>query len=94
VRAAGLLSVVALIGLGAAACGGDRAAAGSPLAPVGLTAEAAGELAENQGFSWRIIEEDGQRLAVTADFMPERLNFVVEDGVVVSARSDAELSGG
>lgn len=49
---------------------------------IGLTVEAAGAKADEEGRPWRIVEEDGQPLVVTQDFVPERLNFTVDDGVV------------
>lgn len=50
---------------------------------VGLTVDDAGALAEEQGRPWRVVKEDGQDRAVTLDFIDNRLNFEVEDGVVV-----------
>ncbi len=94
-RIIGFLCVALLICLGLAACGdGDGAPVENPLTPVGLTVEAAGELAESQGQQWRVIEEDGEARAVTMDFIPERLNFVVSEGIVVSAETDAQLTEG
>ena len=89
-----LLLALVLLALGAAGCAGDDPAANAPLTPVGLTVAAAGDLVEDQGRPWRVIEEDGEDLVVTADFLPERLNFVVSEGVVISAKTDAELAGG
>lgn len=89
-----VLCAILVLVAGASACGDDISAAEAPLTPVGLTTEAAGELADAEGWAWRVIEIDGEALAVSQDFMPERLNFVVSDGVVVSAKTDAELAGG
>lgn len=50
---------------------------------VGLDVEDAGALAEEQGRPWRIVKEDGEDRAVTLDYIDNRLNFEVEDGVVV-----------
>jgi hypothetical protein len=50
---------------------------------VGLDLEAAGAKADLEGRPWRVIREDGVDLAVTFDFVEDRLNFVVEDGTVV-----------
>lgn len=94
-RLIGILCVALLIGFGAAACGdGEDEPADTPLTPVGLTVEAAGELAESQGLQWRVVEEDGEARPVTMDFVPERLNFVVSEGIVVSAETDAQLIEG
>jgi hypothetical protein len=49
---------------------------------VGLTVEEAGAKADDAGVVWRVVSEDGEDLAVTMDFQPERLNFTVVDGVV------------
>jgi len=51
---------------------------------VGLEEVAAGEAADAAGVPWRVIERDGEGLAATQDYNAERLNFAVEDGVVVS----------
>ncbi len=51
---------------------------------VGLEEAAAGEAADAAGVPWRVIERDGEPLAATQDYNAERVNFVVEDGVVVS----------
>ena len=96
--------MVAVLSLAAAACG--SAAADTPTVPsttadpaeyrsagnfLGLPVEEAGTRAEEQGRLWRIIKEDGVDLAVTADYSEDRLNFTVDDGVVVAAVTDAEL---
>lgn len=79
------------------ACGGSENAeppAESGGAIIGQPVEVAGAAAEAQGTTWRVIREDGEDFAVTADYSAERLNFVVEGGVVISAETDAELAGG
>ena len=50
---------------------------------VGLSKERAIARARAQGSAWRVVGEDGQAGAVTGDYRPERLNFTVEDGIVV-----------
>ncbi len=50
---------------------------------LGLTVEEAGAMAEDEGRPWRVVSEDGEDLPVTMDFVEDRLNFAVEDGVVV-----------
>lgn len=99
----GTLMVVS-IGLLAAACGAAVANPGgeptttivdrSSESFVGLSVEAAGLRAEDQGRPWRVIREDGVDHAVTEDYSEHRLNFTVEDGIVVAAQTDAEMVGG
>lgn len=38
---------------------------------------------ENAGFTSRIVEEDGQGMAATADYRPQRINLIIADGVVI-----------
>jgi hypothetical protein len=93
---AGVLAALMVV---AVACGDDdgggsedissSTAATVPTPPeleefVGLTVDDAGALADEEGRPWRIIEEDGEPLAVTQDFNPDRVNFVVVSGEVVS----------
>jgi len=61
---------------------------------IGLTVEAAGERAEAQGRVWRVVVEDGVDLIITMDFLADRLNFSVEDGIVVDAVTDEEMASG
>jgi len=49
---------------------------------VGLTEEAAVKAAERLELAHRIVERDGEKFRVTRDFKPERLNFVIENGIV------------
>ncbi len=49
---------------------------------VGLTLEAASERAEKADLPHRVVKKDGESLPVTRDYRPERLNFVVEKGLV------------
>jgi hypothetical protein len=50
---------------------------------LGLTVEEAEAMAEDEGRPSRVVSEDGEDLPVTMDFVENRLNFTVEDGVVV-----------
>jgi len=59
----------------------------------GLSVEEAAAKANEQGRAWRIIREDGVDLVVTDDYSEDRLNFSVEDGMVVAATTDAEMAG-
>jgi hypothetical protein len=52
---------------------------------VGLSVDDAGALADSEDRPWRIVEEDGEPLPVTRDLVPDRANFVVEDGTVTAA---------
>jgi hypothetical protein len=49
---------------------------------VGLETGAAGDLARIRGFAFRVVERDGEPLAVTEDFSTSRLNVAVADGRV------------
>lgn len=51
---------------------------------VGLSVEEAMDLADSQGDTFRVVQEDGEFMAVTMDFRPGRINATVEDGLVVS----------
>ncbi len=48
-----------------------------------LTVEEAVALADSNGLRWRLVRIDGEDQRVTSDLRPGRLNFVVEDNVVV-----------
>jgi hypothetical protein len=52
---------------------------------VGLTTADAVALAESDGRVWRIASEDGESFALTMDYVPTRVNFEVEAGVVADA---------
>lgn len=58
---------------------------------VGLPEREAAEIARNLGQDWRTIEVDGIEQAVRLDFLAERLNFVIRDGLVIEAATDQEL---
>jgi hypothetical protein len=88
---AAVASVLAL-----AACGGTDPVGVEPDEPgsgptdaaglfVGLPLDEASALAETQGRQWRIGRRDGEDLPVTADFVPGRVTFAVEDDVVTAA---------
>jgi hypothetical protein len=49
---------------------------------LGMTPEEATAAAEADGRAARVIMLDGEGMAVTADFIEDRLNFTVRDGVV------------
>lgn len=51
---------------------------------IGLSVEEAEKLAEANGYSTRIVREDGESFIVHMDLRTRRLNFQVEKGVVVS----------
>lgn len=50
---------------------------------IGLTIEDAEAKAEDEGRPHRVIELDGESLPATQDFIEDRLNFSVADGVVI-----------
>ena len=49
----------------------------------GKTLKEAIQYANDGGFTTRITEENGRALMVTADFKTNRLNFRVNDGIVI-----------
>jgi heat shock protein HslJ len=49
---------------------------------IGLSEDDAGALADERGHPWRVVEIDGERLLITMDFVPDRYNFVIDNGVV------------
>ena len=55
---------------------------GSAGAYIGLTEQTALDKAQAENKPARIVERDGEPLAVTMDFMPGRLNLSVRDGKV------------
>jgi hypothetical protein len=52
---------------------------------VGLSLDDATERAEGQGFSVRVVGEDGECFAITMDLRDDRVNLELVDGVVVAA---------
>lgn len=49
----------------------------------GKKTEEAGALAESRGLKWRVTEKDGESLPATMDYREDRVNFGVENGIVV-----------
>ncbi len=60
------------------------------LAFVGLSAEAAGDLAASEGRLWRVGREDGEFFALTADWVVGRVTFEIDAGVVTRASVERE----
>lgn len=58
-----------------------------PQAPdyVGLSEDQARDRAAAQGRRFRVVQRDGEDFVVTADYVENRVNAVVRDGVVVTA---------
>lgn len=59
---------------------------------VGLTVAEAEVLAAENDVPFRVVERDGERLMVTEDWRPGRINAVVEGDVVVSYTVEGEES--
>ena len=51
---------------------------------VGLPLKEAESLAEDRELPHRVVKVDGESKPVTMDYRPDRLNFTIEKGVVVS----------
>ena len=49
---------------------------------LGLTEQEASDMAQKSTTTYRIVEREGEPLAVTMDFSPMRFNFYVKDGRV------------
>lgn len=49
---------------------------------VGMTEQQAGETLDTAGIVWRVIERDGETFMTTTDFLPDRANLTIEDGIV------------
>lgn len=97
VAAVAVLSLTATLGL--AGCGGDDGRSDGPgrgngttettdagaAAYVGLTKRAAIAKADASDTPWRITREDDEQFMVTQDYVPDRLNFEIDDGTVTQA---------
>lgn len=57
---------------------------------IGLTVVQAEELALDNGVPFRVVQEDGEFLAVTEDYRPGRINAVVDNGIVTSYTVEGE----
>jgi hypothetical protein len=64
---------------------GDRGFATEQL--LGLALPDAERLAGESDCAVRVVERDGEPLAVTMDFSPTRINVAVEDGLVTEVQS-------
>lgn len=53
---------------------------------VGMPERKAQTVVENNGWSWRVVERDGQMEAVTADYNPTRVSATIVEGVVTETR--------
>ena len=51
---------------------------------VGKTLEDAEKKAKNDGFTTRVVEEDGQQYMVTMEYRTDRINFRVRNNIVTS----------
>lgn len=98
-RPAALLVAGVVLTVAAAACGGSdevrtpssertpttEQAGSSAKAYVGLTKEAAIARADAADVPWRILREDDEEFLATQDYVPERVNFEIDDGTVTKA---------
>ncbi len=50
---------------------------------VGMSLEEAKTRADQAGIANRVVEQDGEKMMVTQDHRPERLNFAVKDGKII-----------
>lgn len=57
---------------------------------VGMQVDTAEEYVAQRGGVLQITSEDGEQLEVNTDYLPNRINVVVDSGVVTSARSEWE----
>lgn len=89
-----VLGLLISAALGLTACGDDDGAPMNDAPPadsdndfaeyVGLSVEEAQTKAEQDGRPSRVVRVDGEDLAVTMDFIENRLNFEVENGRVTA----------
>jgi hypothetical protein len=68
----------------------EQSVAGDVSGYIGLLEQAALNRAVAEGQSARVIERDGESLAVTMDFIPGRLNFIVKEGKVDRVQVEGE----
>ncbi len=52
---------------------------------VGVGETNAAAVAAEQGFTVRVVARDGEWFPVTKDYREDRINIVIEDGIVVRA---------
>ena len=52
---------------------------------IGRRVDASRQLAEETGRPWRVSSRDGEQMMLTMDYVPERINAVVVNGMVVAA---------
>lgn len=50
----------------------------------GLSLQEAKKVAEEKNVPFRVIQEDGEEYMVTKDYIPGRINAIIEDGKVKS----------
>ncbi|MBK1882325.1 hypothetical protein JIN85_07860 [Luteolibacter pohnpeiensis] len=66
---------------------GADAPRSGPESYVGLRLEEAEKIADQAGLRHRVISIDGEEKMVTQDFIPDRLNFTVENGIVTAVKN-------
>ncbi len=52
---------------------------------IGLSELQAADKAKRENRQYRVVERDGEGLAVTEDYAPSRLNFDINNGVIQKA---------
>ena len=50
---------------------------------LGLTEAEAISKAQVEDYAWRVIRQDGRSLPVSMEHNPDRINFVIDNGIVV-----------
>lgn len=65
--------------------GKEQTTAADEAAFIGLTRDEASALAETEGRRWRVGREDGERFALTEDFIVGRVTFELDDAIVTTA---------
>jgi hypothetical protein len=95
-----VLVAAGAIALSASACGNTSAGSPSPTASsspsptstvpteavIGMTVEQATTWAADHHYTVRVVEIDGQGQPVTMDYRTDRINLVINNGVVASAK--------
>lgn len=80
------ITIVGAIGIWLAGSNtGPRSCAGAATSYKGLSESQAIAKAKKEHYSYRVAARDGQGFILTADFVPQRLNFEINNGIIVKA---------